>query len=119
MVGAGIQASAQRRIRVGNPPAPPAVGLPRGVNILAWPDLALTKLLDEGRQLAGSRLKDEPTTLEELSGEYGISRERVRQIEVRAFAKLQRAIKALEAEQAANSVAALQAPQESGRQPHA
>ena len=37
----------------------------------------------------------------------------MRQIEVRAFAKLQRAIKALEAEQAANSVAALQAPQES------
>jgi RNA polymerase sigma-32 factor len=69
--------------------------------------------------LTERRLKDEPTTLEELSGEYGISRERVRQIEVRAFAKLQRAIKALEAEQAANSVAALQAPQESGRQPHA
>ena len=62
--------------------------------------------------LTERRLKDEPTTLEELSGEYGISRERVRQIEVRAFAKLQRAIKALEAEQAANSVAALQAPQE-------
>jgi RNA polymerase sigma-32 factor len=69
--------------------------------------------------LTERRLKDEPTTLEELSGEYGISRERVRQIEVRAFAKLQRAIKALEAEQAANSVAALQAPQDLGRQPHA
>jgi RNA polymerase sigma-32 factor len=69
--------------------------------------------------LTERRLKDEPTTLEELSGEYGISRERVRQIEVRAFAKLQRAIKALEAEQAANSVAALQAPQDMGRQPHA
>jgi hypothetical protein len=38
---------------------------------------------------------------------------------VRAFEKLQRAIKALEAEQAANSVAALQAPQDMGRQPHA
>ncbi len=69
--------------------------------------------------LTERRLKDEPTTLEELSGEYGISRERVRQIEVRAFAKLQRAIKALEAEQAANSVAALQAPQGTGRQPYA
>jgi RNA polymerase sigma-32 factor len=57
--------------------------------------------------LTERRLKDEPTTLEELSGEYGISRERVRQIEVRAFEKLQRAIKALEAEQAANAVAAL------------
>jgi RNA polymerase sigma-32 factor len=57
--------------------------------------------------LTERRLKEEPTTLEELSSEYGISRERVRQIEVRAFEKLQRAIKALEAEQAANAVAAL------------
>jgi len=39
------------------------------------------------------RLKEEPTTLEELSQEYGISRERVRQIEVRAFEKLQKAIR--------------------------
>jgi RNA polymerase sigma-32 factor len=47
------------------------------------------------------RLKDEPTTLEELSHQYGISRERVRQIEVRAFEKLQRAMKAELAERAA------------------
>src|SRR5882724_8364989 len=40
------------------------------------------------------RLKDNPTTLEDLSQEYGISRERVRQIEVRACEKLQRSIKA-------------------------
>jgi RNA polymerase sigma-32 factor len=39
------------------------------------------------------RLKDGPTTLEELSQVYGISRERVRQIEVRAFEKLQKAIR--------------------------
>ena len=39
------------------------------------------------------RLSEEPTTLEELSQHYGISRERVRQIEVRAFEKLQKAIK--------------------------
>ncbi|MDX2237462.1 MAG: RNA polymerase sigma factor RpoH [Hyphomonadaceae bacterium] len=39
------------------------------------------------------RLKDEPTTLEDLSKEYGVSRERVRQIEVRAFEKLQKAMK--------------------------
>jgi len=39
------------------------------------------------------RLKESPTTLEELSQEYGISRERVRQIEVRAFEKLQKAIR--------------------------
>jgi RNA polymerase sigma-32 factor len=39
------------------------------------------------------RLKEDPTTLEELSKIYGISRERVRQIEVRAFEKLQKAIR--------------------------
>jgi RNA polymerase sigma-32 factor len=39
------------------------------------------------------RLKDEPTTLEELAQKYGVSRERVRQIEVRAFDKLQKQIK--------------------------
>ncbi|WP_408904231.1 RNA polymerase sigma factor RpoH [Rhodovarius sp.] len=39
------------------------------------------------------RLKDEPTTLEELSQQYNISRERVRQIEVRAFEKLQKSMK--------------------------
>ena len=39
------------------------------------------------------RLSEDPTTLEELSQHYGISRERVRQIEVRAFEKLQKAIK--------------------------
>ena len=39
------------------------------------------------------RLKENPTTLEDLSQEYGISRERVRQIEVRAFEKLQKSIR--------------------------
>ncbi|WP_340149294.1 RNA polymerase sigma factor RpoH [uncultured Sneathiella sp.] len=43
--------------------------------------------------LTERRLRDEPLTLEELSQEYDISRERVRQIEVRAFEKLQRAMK--------------------------
>jgi RNA polymerase sigma-32 factor len=43
--------------------------------------------------LTERRLKDDPKTLEDLSQEYGISRERVRQIEVRAFEKLQRAMK--------------------------
>ena len=38
------------------------------------------------------RLKDDPTTLEDLSQQYNISRERVRQIEVRAFEKLQKAM---------------------------
>jgi len=36
---------------------------------------------------------DSPTTLEELASEYGVSRERVRQIEVRAFEKLQKAMR--------------------------
>ncbi len=50
--------------------------------------------------LTERRLKEEPTTLEDLSTHYGISRERVRQIEVRAFEKLQKAMMGLEAEQA-------------------
>jgi RNA polymerase sigma-32 factor len=44
--------------------------------------------------LTERRLKDEPATLEELSQHYDISRERVRQIEVRAFEKLQKAMRA-------------------------
>jgi RNA polymerase sigma-32 factor len=47
----------------------------------------------ERRILTARRLQEEPATLEDLSKEYDISRERVRQIEVRAFEKLQRAIR--------------------------
>ena len=55
---------------------------------------ALRTLNDRERHiLIERRLKDNPTTLEELSQHYGISRERVRQIEVRAFEKLQKAMK--------------------------
>jgi RNA polymerase sigma-32 factor len=39
------------------------------------------------------RLSDDSITLEELSSEFGVSRERVRQIEVRAFEKVQEAVK--------------------------
>ncbi|MEQ8696323.1 MAG: RNA polymerase sigma factor RpoH [Bauldia litoralis] len=49
--------------------------------------------------LTERRLRDEPLTLEELSQEYGISRERVRQIEVRAFEKLQKSMKNMVIEQ--------------------
>ena len=42
--------------------------------------------------LSERRLTDDPKTLEELSQVYGVSRERVRQIEVRAFEKLQKAM---------------------------
>ncbi|WP_417254950.1 RNA polymerase sigma factor RpoH [Celeribacter sp.] len=45
------------------------------------------------------RLKDQPVTLEELSGQYNVSRERIRQIEVRAFEKLQKRMQELAKEQ--------------------
>jgi RNA polymerase sigma-32 factor len=55
---------------------------------------ALATLNDRERHiLTERRLAEEPRTLEELSQEYSISRERVRQIEVRAFDKLQKAIR--------------------------
>ncbi|MDJ0895656.1 MAG: RNA polymerase sigma factor RpoH [Alphaproteobacteria bacterium] len=55
---------------------------------------AMVVLNDRERHiLTERRLKENPVTLEELSKEYGISRERVRQIEVRAFEKLQKAIR--------------------------
>ncbi|GAN70997.1 RNA polymerase sigma factor RpoH [Acetobacter syzygii] len=47
----------------------------------------------ERRIFTERRLKDDPATLEELAHDYGISRERVRQIEVRAFEKVQEAMK--------------------------
>ena len=50
--------------------------------------------------LSERRLREEPATLEDLSQHYKISRERVRQIEVRAFDKLQRAMKNLALEHA-------------------
>ena len=40
------------------------------------------------------RLSEEPSTLEELSTEFNVSRERIRQIEVRAFEKVQKAVQA-------------------------
>jgi RNA polymerase sigma-32 factor len=56
---------------------------------------AMSELTDRERHiLTERRLKDDPTTLEELASEYGVSRERVRQIEVRAFEKLQKAMRA-------------------------
>jgi len=55
----------------------------------------------ERRIFEARRLADEPITLEELAAEFGVSRERVRQIEVRAFEKVQRAVK--------NRVAAMEA----------
>jgi RNA polymerase sigma-32 factor len=55
---------------------------------------AMSGLTDREKHIITERrLKDNPTTLEDLASEYGVSRERVRQIEVRAFEKLQKAMK--------------------------
>jgi RNA polymerase sigma-32 factor len=55
---------------------------------------ALTVLNDRERRIfEARRLADDPITLEQLAGEFGVSRERVRQIEVRAFEKVQKAVK--------------------------
>jgi RNA polymerase sigma-32 factor len=54
----------------------------------------------ERRIFEARRLSEEPLTLEELSSEFDISRERVRQIEVRAFEKVQEAVKAAARRQA-------------------
>jgi RNA polymerase sigma-32 factor len=48
----------------------------------------------ERRIFEARRLAEDPITLEDLSAEFGVSRERVRQIEVRAFEKVQNAVKA-------------------------
>ncbi len=47
----------------------------------------------ERRIFEARRLSEDPITLEDLSSEFGVSRERVRQIEVRAFEKVQEAVK--------------------------
>jgi RNA polymerase sigma-32 factor len=66
---------------------------------------AMTELTDRERHiLSERRLKDDPTTLETLASQYGVSRERVRQIEVRAFEKLQRAMRAAAIEQHVEAV---------------
>src|SRR5215471_827187 len=63
---------------------------------------ALSVLNDRERRIfEARRLADDPITLEELAAEFGVSRERVRQIEVRAFEKVQRAVK--------NRIAAMEA----------
>ena len=55
---------------------------------------AMTTLNERERHiLTQRRLQEDPSTLEDLSQQYGISRERVRQIEVRAFEKLQKAMR--------------------------
>ncbi|MEM9421651.1 MAG: RNA polymerase sigma factor RpoH [Pseudomonadota bacterium] len=55
--------------------------------------------------LTERRLSESPKTLEELSTEYNVSRERIRQIEVRAFEKLQKGMKRLDREMRENTIA--------------
>ncbi len=58
-------------------------------------DRALKQLKPREREIIfARRIQDEPMTLEELSHRYAVSRERIRQIEVRAFGKLQKAMRA-------------------------
>jgi RNA polymerase sigma-32 factor len=60
---------------------------------------AMADLNDRERHIIQERrLKEEPKTLEDLAQVYGVSRERIRQIEVRAFDKLQTAMKKLASE---------------------
>jgi RNA polymerase sigma-32 factor len=65
-----------------------------GQNRLQALRTALTVLNPRERRIfEARRLSDDPITLEDLSSEFGVSRERVRQIEVRAFEKVQEAVK--------------------------
>jgi RNA polymerase sigma-32 factor len=64
---------------------------------------ALSVLNDRERRIfEARRLAEEPITLEDLAAEFQVSRERVRQIEVRAFEKVQKAVR--------NRVAAMETP---------
>jgi len=59
----------------------------------AYLESALNTLNERERRIfEARRLSDEPATLEDLSAEFGVSRERIRQIEVRAFEKVQKAV---------------------------
>jgi len=69
--------------------------------------VALKKLNPREREIVVERrLKDEPATLEELSHRYAVSRERIRQIEVRAVEKLQKAVVAANASRPVDRIAA-------------
>ena len=69
---------------------------------------AMKTLNERERQiLIERRLTEDPATLEDLSHKYKVSRERVRQIEARAFEKLQKAVRALSTEQARAAEAAI------------
>jgi len=64
----------------------------------------------ERRIFEARRLSENPMTLEELSEEFGVSRERIRQIEVRAFEKVQKAVKKAASKQLADAAKRLEEP---------
>ena len=71
---------------------------------------AMGNLNDRERRIfEARRLEDKPITLETLSTEFDVSRERIRQIEVRAFEKVQKAVKAAASEAARANVMQLEA----------
>jgi len=73
---------------------------------LSLMEQAMEVLNDRERDiLTQRRLQDQPVTLEDLSGVYNVSRERIRQIEVRAFEKLQKRMRDLAKEQGMLSTA--------------
>jgi len=63
----------------------------------------------EKRIFEARRLSEDPLTLEQLSGEFGVSRERVRQLEVRAFEKVQKAVTKAAKERDSNRTPLLEA----------
>jgi RNA polymerase sigma-32 factor len=63
----------------------------------------------EKRIFEARRLSDDPMTLEQLSEEFGVSRERIRQLEVRAFDKIQKAVKNASKERDRNRTPLLEA----------
>ena len=75
----------------------------------AYLEKAMATLNDRERRIfEARRLAEEPATLEDLSEEFGVSRERIRQIEVRAFEKVQAAVqKAARRDEAATGAAAV------------
>jgi len=71
---------------------------------------ALTVLNERERRIfEARRLADDPMTLEDLAAEFGVSRERVRQIEVRAFEKVQKAVR--------SRIAAMEVPRPTASMP--
>lgn len=82
----------------------------------AFLESALETLNERERRIfEARRLSDEPMTLEDLSAEFGVSRERIRQIEVRAFEKVQKAVQqAAKSSEASAAAAAAGAPGAAG-----